>query len=131
MESIEKDETVQKLRANVKLLKDKVKQKTENSDLINIYEQQLNEKDELIEVKNLINNFLIVFIYNFVKKKNKKELNGKLGRLNDTLVDKVETKDEEIYVSYFKNPLFNPSKIKNYYDKFCKIKKDIQTKFGR
>jgi len=69
MESIEKDETVQKLRANVKLLKDKVKQKTENSDLINIYEQQLNEKDELIEVKNLINNFLIVFIYNFVNKK--------------------------------------------------------------
>jgi len=59
--------------------------------------------------------------------KNKKELNGKLGRLNDTLVDKVETKDEEIYVNIFKNP----SKIKNYYDKFCKIKKDIQTKFGR
>jgi len=50
MELIEKDETVQKLRANVKLLKDKVKQKTENSDLINIYEHQLNEKDELIEV---------------------------------------------------------------------------------
>jgi len=70
MESIEKDETVQKLRANVKLLKDKVKQKTENSDLINIYEQQLNEKDELIEVTNLINNFLIaLFIYNFVNKK--------------------------------------------------------------
>lgn len=52
MELIEKDETVQKLRANVKLLKDKVKQKTENSDLINIYEQQLNEKDELIEVNH-------------------------------------------------------------------------------
>ena len=51
MELIEKDETVQKLRANVKILKDKVKQKTENSDLINIYEQQLDEKDELIEVK--------------------------------------------------------------------------------
>jgi hypothetical protein len=58
MELIEKDETVQKLRANVKLLKDKVKQKTENSDLINIYEQQLNEKDELIEV----NNFVLFFI---------------------------------------------------------------------
>ena len=51
MELIEKDETVQKLRANVKILKDKVRQKTENSDLINIYEQQLDEKDELIEVK--------------------------------------------------------------------------------
>lgn len=28
----------------------------------------------------------------------KQELNSKLGRLNDTLVDKCETKDEEIYV---------------------------------
>ena len=73
----------------------------------------------------------MLYLFTISLIKNKKELNGKLGRLNDTLVDKVETKDEEIYVSYFKNPLFNPSKIKNYYDKFCKIKKDIQTKFGR
>ena len=29
---------------------------------------------------------------------NEQELNSKLGRLNDTLVDKCETKDEEIYV---------------------------------
>ena len=47
----EKDDLVHKLRTNVKLLKDKVRQKTENSDLVNIYEQQLNEKDELIEVE--------------------------------------------------------------------------------
>ena len=78
MDLAEKDELVQKLRSNVKILKDKVKQKTDNSDLINIYEQQLNEKDELID-----------------------ELNTKFGKLNDTFVDHVENKDEEITVGSF------------------------------
>ncbi len=78
LELSEKDELVKKLRSNTKLLKEKLKTKTDKGDgdeLIDFYEQQLNERDELIA-----------------------ELNNKLSKLNDTFVDKVETKDEEINV---------------------------------
>ena len=81
LELAEKDELVKKLRSNAKLLKEKLKTKTDNADsneLINYFEQQLNERDELIA-----------------------ELNNKLSKLNDTFVDKVETKDEEINVNIF------------------------------
>ena len=51
----EKEALVLKLRDNVKILKEKFKQKSENSDLMNFYEQQLAEKDQLISVWNLLN----------------------------------------------------------------------------
>jgi hypothetical protein len=46
----EKEALVLKLRENVKLFKEKFKQKGDNSDLNSFYEQQLSEKEQIILV---------------------------------------------------------------------------------
>ena len=51
----EKEVLVLKLKDNVKNLKEKFKQKSENPDLISFYEQQLLEKDQLINVRAIKN----------------------------------------------------------------------------
>ncbi len=52
----EKDAFIAKIQSEFKLLKEKFKQKNENSDLIPFYEQQLNHKDQTINVSKLIKN---------------------------------------------------------------------------
>jgi hypothetical protein len=51
VESAEKDEFISKMQNNIKLLKEKFgKKNNENSDLNQFYEQQLNMKDQTINV---------------------------------------------------------------------------------
>lgn len=50
----EKDQLVVKLRENLTQIKEKLKKKSESTDLIGFYEQQLVEKDQLIKVKTFI-----------------------------------------------------------------------------
>jgi hypothetical protein len=58
VESAEKDEFISKMQTNLKLLKEKFgKKNNENTDLNQFYEQQLNMKDQTINVSFLFRIF--------------------------------------------------------------------------